>query len=506
MKRSTRNVVIVAACAVALGTALVVLQHTGGENASSSSVSSSAEIQLISKQSSDVVSMKVTNQKGSYTIVPVTTRNLASAASGSVSSAAPSSSASTATTTYTVEELGGYPVDTSAATSVMQNGFSLSATKSIGTVSDLSTFGLGNPQATVEVKFKDGSTFGYKIGNATATNESAYYMCGDKTDSVYIVNVDAGLLEPVTYFLDKEMISVKTAASASSSDSASSGDYSFTRIALSGTAYPGGVVMEMKDGALAIVSPDEYEVDSDSLQTLETPLTSLTADGAVAYGPDAAALKKYGLDKPTAVAEYSVNKENHKLVVGAKNGSQYYVMADDKNVVYSVASDSISGLATQSPYALRSKLVFLPNIKTVKTMTVTNGSKTTRMDITRKEKASSSSAASSSGSEKDYDYAVTVGGKKLDYENFRGMYENVISIALYDDKTVKPSGKPAASLEYGYFDKSGGDVIQFYDAGDRRYTIVKNGKIFGTCTQTVLQSALQKVDDFAAGKKVDTMT
>ena len=470
MKRSTRNVVIVAACAVALGTALVVLQHTGGENASSSSVSSSTDIQLISKQSSDVVSMKVTNQKGSYTIIPVTTRNLASAASGSVSSAASSSSASTATTTYTVEELGGYPVDTSAATSVMQNGFSLSATKSIGTVSDLSTFGLENPQATVEVKFKDGSTFGYKIGNATATNESAYYMCGDKTDSVYIVNVDAGLLEPVTYFLDKEMISVKTAASASSSDSASSGDYSFTRIALSGTAYPGGVVMEMKDGALAIVSPDEYEVDSDNLQTLETPLTSLTADEAVAYDPDAAALKKYGLDKPTAVAEYSVNKENHKLVVGAKNGSQYYVMADDKNVVYSVASDSISGLATQSPYALRSKLVFLPNIKTVKTMTVTNG------------------------------------GKKLDYESFRGMYENVISIALYDDKTVKPSGKPAASLEYGYFDKSGGDVIQFYDAGDRRYTIVKNGKIFGTCTQTVLQSALQKVDDFAAGKKVDTMT
>lgn len=509
MKRSTRNVIIVAACAAALGVAAIILQKTGGAVSSSSSAVSSDGVQLVSKSSNDVASMKVTNQKGTYTIVPMVTQNL-TASSGSSKSAAAAN--------YTVKELAGCPIDTGETSAAVKNGFSLSASKEIGTVSTLQDYGLSDPQATVLVTFKDGSTYGYKIGNQTATSAGSYYICSDKSSKVYVVAIDAGLLEAPTYFVQKQMISLagdNVSSSAVSSNSSSS--YNFTQITLSGTAYPTGVKLQPKaqdavrssnaaaQPSLSIVAPDEYETDSTNVQSLETSLTSLTADSVVAVNPDAATLKQDGFDQPTAVAEYTVNKKNYKLIIGAQNGaSKYYAMVGSVPVIYSVTSDGVSGLVSQSLFALRSKMIYLPNIKNVKKVTVLSGTDKTEIDVTRTEKAASS--ASSSGSEKEYDYKVSVNGKQLDYDtNYRNAYELLISLALYDQADKQPPDtKPTAEIRYEYFDKSGTDAIEFYQSTTRRYTAVFNGKVYGICSQSDVDKAVQTIKDFAAGKAISS--
>ncbi len=95
-----------------------------------------------------------------------------------------------------------------------------------------------DPQATVEVTFKDGSTYGYKIGNATATDSSAYYMCGLESNNVYVVNVDAGLLEDANYFVTKSMISLSGGSNAAAATNNSSSPNDFSLIALSGKNFP----------------------------------------------------------------------------------------------------------------------------------------------------------------------------------------------------------------------------------------------------------------------------
>ncbi len=81
--------------------------------------------------------MKVTNKKGSYTLVPLPT--------GSLGASSASSGAPLLPLNYTVQELGGCPVNTGETGSVVQNGFSLTATKNLGKVSSLANYGLDRP-------------------------------------------------------------------------------------------------------------------------------------------------------------------------------------------------------------------------------------------------------------------------------------------------------------------------------------------------------------------------
>lgn len=498
MKKGTRNLIILAVCAAALGTATVLLSKGGGEGGTSSSASSSS-IQLVSKTSADVASMKVTNKKGGYTLVPVESK----AASSAVSSAASgSSSSSTPNVSYTVQELGGIPIDTSETSSVVQNGFSLVATKNLGAVSNTEDFGLSNPQATVEVRFKDGTSFNYKIGNATATDSSAYYMSGASASNVYVVTIDQGLLEDAKYFVSKSILSITPPASSGTSSAAETAENDFSRIALSGTSFPQPVVMEKQGDTLAITSPTAYAADNTKLGSMEAALTTLTADSVEAVNPDAAALMKYGFDKPTVIADYTVNKGNYKLLIGAQNSSKYYVMVGGVNAVYSVTSDNIGAVAQQNLFSMRSKLILVPSIDTVKSIEFTKGTATNTISVARAESASSS--ASSSGSEKTYTYTVTGdGGKALNYDtNYKHFYQKLIGIELLEDTGAKPAGTPVLTVRYSYFDKASTDTLEFYQSGDRRYLAVLNGAPYGNVVSTDVDAVVSQLANFESGKAI----
>lgn len=497
MKSGTRNIIIVGAVAVVLGGAVFALTKTGGGSSSSSSAaSSSAEIQLISKSSDNVASMKVTNKKGSYTLVPLPSGSIGASASSA------SSSDSSSSTTYTVKELAGCPVNTGETGSVVQNGFSLTATKNLGKVSSLSDYGLTSPQATVSVTFKDGSTYGYKIGNATATDSSAYYMCGLESDNVYVVSVDDGLLEDATYFVTKDMLSISADSSSTSTNGSSSVD--FTKIALSGKNFPQAMALAKNtSGLLAITAPRAFDVDTNNLSSLETVLTSLSADSVAAIHPDAAALKKYGLDSPTVKVSFTAEKKSYVLTVGAKNGKDYYAMVGGVDVVYNVSGDSIANLVSQNLYTLRSKMIYLPNITTVKQIEISASGKTDVMNVTRTE-----NAASSTAKEKAYDYKITGnGGKSLDYDtNYRNVYQTIIGLQVFADTNQVPSGTPAVTVKYTYFDKKNQDTLALYKVDERRYAAVFNGTVYGLCTESDVQNVLQTVANFEAGKSIASLT
>jgi hypothetical protein len=486
MKSSTRNLIIAGVAALVLGGGVFALNKFGGGEASSSAADSSETIQLISKTSKDVASMTVTNKNGSYTITPLP--------AGAVGSGSDSSSVN-----FTVKELEGCPVNTDRANAVVQNGISLGALKNIGKVDNMKDFGLTDPQATVEVKYKDGSDFGYKIGNATATS-SAYYMCGLDSDNVYVVAVDKGILEASTYFVETEMLSISPDTSDSSSSSSSSNEQNvFQKITLTGKNFPTETVIQDIDEMPTIVAPAKYEVDAQYVANMQGVLESLTADSAVVVKPDAAALKKYGIDNPTVKAVYTVNKENHKLIIGNKSSKGYYAMVDDINVIFDVSADDVSALTDMNLFKLRSKLIFLPNITTVKKIEITSPGKTDTIIVTRTENTESSTEDN-----KAYDYKVTgTNGKELDYDkNYKNAYQTLIGLVIYDQTDKKPAGKPEITVTYSYFDKSTTDTLALYATDSRHYTAVLNDTVYGLCTKNDVENILNTIADFEAGKSV----
>lgn len=484
MRSNIRNLTIVGVCVVVLGGALAALKLTGNDTGSASSSSSGASIQLVSKKSEDVVSMKVTNQKGTYTLLPMKTAS----ANLKNTSSAPSDAA----INYTVSELGGCPVDTSATSTVVQDGFSLVASKNLGTVSNLDQYGLKNPQASVDVSFKDGSTFSYKIGKPSATDASSYYMCGANSSNVYIVAADQGLFEEARYFASKTVTSIGGAGGQQQQND-------FTKLTFTGAAYPQPVTIEDVNKVMMITSPERCETDYSALTAAQGQLTSLTANGVAAVNPDAAALKKYGFDKPTASVEFTVNKGSYQLTVGAKSSTGYYVMLGGVNVVYDVSADSVSGWVSAGLFGLRSKNVISPTIDDISGMTITSGSDVCKVDVARTKDTSKSTQDKTY-----YNYKVTQNnGKAVNYNKaYINFFENIAGIAILEDAKTVPSGTPALTIEYSYFEKPKKDVVQYIKSGDRRYTAVLNGKPFGIVTQDDLDTINSNVKQLEAGGEV----
>jgi len=486
MNTGKRNLIVVGVCIVVLGGAAAALSLTGGgKGSTASSTASTTAIELVSKKSEDIVSMSIKNKKGSYTLIPVVT------ASSSVSSIASGSSGAAAatTTTYTVKGLDGVALDTAATSQVVQNGFSLVATKNLGTVENLTEFGLTDPQATVEVSFKDGSTYNYKIGSVCATDSTSYYMCGESSKNVYVVSIDAGILDSVNYFVSKDILAITS----------SSGENDFTKITLSGKNYPQPVTFEKSAEGTSITTPISAQADLDKLSALQTALATVTANSVTALNPDAAALKKYGLDTPLAVAEFTVNKGSYKITVGAKNGDNYYVMLDKGNVVYQVPSTGLSAWAETNFFALRSKILLLPTITTVKSITVTQGQTPTALTVTR-----TKDEAKSTEDTPAYTYKVTsAAGKELTFDtNYKNFYSSLIGVEMLEPVDAKPSGSPDYSVEYSYFDKSAKDTIQFYKSGDRRYTAVVNGQVYGAVVSTEVEKVINNLKLLQNGQTV----
>jgi len=478
---------IVAVCIVVLGGVTAGLSLSGGKSDASSSAASSATIELVSKKSEDIVSMSVKNKKGSYVLLPVVTASSNAFSTASVSSE--TASAAATTTTYTIKGMDGVKIDTAAVGQVVQNGFSLVATKNLGAMDNLDEFGLKDPQATVEVSFKDGSTYNYKIGGECATDSASYYMCGENSNNVYVVGVDAGILENVNYFVSKDILAITS----------STGENDFTKITLSGKNFPQPITMQKNAAITSITTPVSVETDATKLSALQTALATLTASSIEAVNPNAAALKTYGLDTPSAVAEFTVNKGSYKLLLGAKNGSSYYAMLDKENVVYLVTQDSVSAWAQANVFALRSKTLLMPMISDVKSITITEGTTPTALSIarTKDEKKSTEDTPA-------YTYKVTgTSGKELAYDtNYKSFYTSLIGIELLEAASTKPAGNPDYSIEYAYFDKSNKDTIQFYKSGDRRFTAVVNGQVYGIVTSADVEKIISNFKLLQDGQTV----
>lgn len=468
MKHTTRNLLAAAAVLVVLGGAFATLKLTEKEPETASSAADDTAISLLSKQIEDVQSMQVKNKKGGFVIEPKTTTE--SAASGTSSQ-----------TTYTVQGLEGLPLYETAAENVVKDGFSLVASKNVGSVSSLTDYGLDKPTAEIQVNFKDGTSFDYLLGNQAAGSDG-YYMAGKDSDNVYVVSVDEGMFNGTKDFVQKELYSLTNASSGQETPAIDSISLSSTHLGEQLSITNKNSSVTVSDGKQAL------SVDDTQYSTLATAISTVTADEVMAIHPTAEQKKQYGLDTPSMTLSFTADKQSHTLLAGSTENGTRYIMADHIDAIFGIKEDTASVWSTATLFSLRSKFVQIPNIVDVSGLDVTANSKTYTFEKTRTKNTSKSTTDS-----EVYDYTVTCNGKAVTYEpNFQKYYQNVVAVQLLEEANADSDGVATAmrsqstyTVRFRFYDAAKKPItVQYYPVNDRRYLAVVDNVPQGLVTAT----------------------
>ncbi len=494
MKKNTRNLLLVLGLVVILGAAVLVLALTGGqEEGESSSASSTELISLISEEEKNLSSVKVTNENGSY-IIKITEQEKESSSSSEESDSS-SEAEPEMEYIYSIDGVDETVADTDRMESAAAVGLSLNATRNLGKQEKLDDFGLAEPVSTVEVTYRDGSTKTVYIGGSVAGGSGGYYVMVEGDDNVYTASCNDGLFQGSGYYVKTTMFTLQA--------DETTGLIYATHLKLSGTEMPEPIEIEGDDSYVYhLVSPKKAEADSEEVQAIIDGLASISATNVASPDVSEESLKKYGLDEPAGVIEFTVKDQgSYKLSVSAKNeDGTRYALLDGTKAIFIINDSDVSTWLGRTVLSLQSTLNLMPMIQNIKTMTLTVDGKEYAFRLEREEDPESSTEDS-----KAYTYKVfNKDGKELDYEeNFKHFYRSFITNYIIEDYREMPEGDPYVTCTYTYFDSDETNSIAFYKVSDRRYCVVEDGdNVKGLIDPTYLERAVEYLELLNNGEEV----
>ena len=345
---------------------------------------------------------------------------------------------------------------------VMQNHFStMTATRKIEeNPADISKYGLDNPVAELKVTFKDGSEYGLKLGVKLPT-DGGYYALKDGDSTVYAVaNMDAEEIfyddvDFINHFLIEEDQSENVVI-----------DY----LEIEGANFKEEKLRIVADekGTMYLESPIEAAMHETNGKRIIEGLYSLMADEIAGVGLD----PEYGFGKPYAKISYKRNGEENFFIVGnetelSDGGMARFVKKGDSDVVYKITVFNLPWLEAV-PDNLFSTFILLPNINDVDTVEVFSQNET----FTFKSKGEKS------------ELIATLNGKEITTDNYRAMYEFLISSSAREINRGAEKGELIARITYKYRDKKrDDDVVEFFATDDRKCILSLNGSA-GFLTET----------------------
>ncbi len=497
MKKNTRNLLLVLGLVVILGAAVLILTLTGGQEGegSSSSTASTELISLISKEEKDLSSVKVTNENGSYTIKVTEQEKESSSSSDESSETASSEAEPEMEYIYSIDGVDESVANTDRMETAAAVGLSLNATRNLGEQENLDEFGLTEPASTVEATYRDGSTKKIYIGGSVAGGSGGYYVMVEGDGNVYTASCNDGLFQGSGYYVKTTMFTLEA--------DETTGLIYATHIKLSGTEMPEPIEIEGDDSYVYhLVSPKKAEADSEEVQAIMDGLSSISATNVASPDTSEESLKKYGLDEPAGVIEFTVKEQgSFKLSVSAKNeDGTRYALLDGTKAIFIINDSDVSAWLGRTVLSLQSTLNLMPMIQDIKTMTLTVDGKEYSFRLEREEDPESSTEDKTA-----YTYKVfNKDNKELDYEeNFKHFYRSFITNYIIEDYRDMPEGDPYVTCTYTYFDSDETNSIAFYKVSDRRYCVVEDGdNVKGLIDPTYLERAVEYLELLNNGEEV----
>lgn len=207
---------------------------------------------------------------------------------------------------------------------------------------DLKEFGLNPPQATIEVKTDaKPQDFALHFGSSTPTNSGIYAQVGGQQRVFTLASYTKDALVKSLFDLrNKKVVTLKSDNIQRIVVSSNKGNYQLVKNA---------------DGIWDQMLPPPVRADHFTVETLVDQLGDASMKSIVENHKKA--LGRYGFSNPTLTIHVSGVDGGQTLVVGKKDGQNYYAMNTAVAPVFTVGSDFLSQFQ-KKPSDLRSKNLF----------------------------------------------------------------------------------------------------------------------------------------------------
>lgn len=552
MSKQVRTIIIAIVAVVALSGVLAVLlllpQMTGGQTDTSSAASTASD-------SSITLHNKLLDEDGQSVDTPVKNAEIlldkkVEAADESSSAAESSAEESqdgedsaderiTEELSFILAESGDLvvekyqelPVNTSKASTLKSDLATITATRKIETANDAADFGFDRPQAKVSVTYHDDSTYAFEIGDR-APLDAGYYFREEGSSDIYLVSISFGeaMLQE-----GKDYVSLSMYTKPSLNEDADSDTVCVQEMGLSGQVrqdHPFKLRQQTNEDPDYVMSSYVMlepffmrQIDDNQITTLTTNMTSLTAKSIVSVYPTEEEKAQYGFNDPYSVADLRIavrqaettsdssdtsdssqseeetptvyyNIRNHVVTLGSKDADgNYYAMitsdGEEMPVIYLVSASAVPWAETQYGDILGT-LLFLRNITNINDIVVSWGDTSYTFNLEHFPDAEESADK----------LKVTVDGVTYDTENFRQLYQIMMSVKRNGEVEDEPSGTPDMTIEIHPNDGSGEIVANFYKYNANNYICELNDGDRYLVTAASVSNTMKQVENYLAGKTI----
>ena len=477
MKKQQKNILIALAALVFLGAVAAVLMLTGvpaeePEEDTSSTVSTLTE-KVLDYTIDDIASIDFNSYvlDEEFTLIPTKLNDDVET-----------------NTTFTIQGWEDEDVITSSALGLAQRFYSMICLKEIGQVDDLAEYGLsGNGEYKGVLHFTDGTDKTVIVG-IEAGETAGRYVLVDGTVSIASFGTYLGYSK-YNYINTSNLITIEDPSEENVTDIAQTIS-TLDHLYLTGTNFPEDIRIEYEEKSIlvyAMVTPIYAGMNTNVAESVIDKFQSVSATGVVAVKATEAEYAEFGLDEPSAVADYSVNGERHVITLGKKHAGAYYATIDDSDVIYTLNADDVSEWAEADVFTLRDGFIALPTIMNVERLTVESADSTEVYNVTREvdEKRTTESSTV-------YNYFPTLNGQEISYEkSYQPFYRNMIAIYTLHEDVREPDGDALLRLKFEFFDDSEPlEIVYYADSAERRCTATLNGRPSGVVRYSEVESLL----------------
>lgn len=480
MKKSKKYLLIVLAFLIVLGGGIAVLQLTKAPEATDEGSSDTGGIPLIEKSIYDLQSITF-EQKGQSEAITV---EISTDAENNLSYRLQGKSEKLPLKSTILQALGVY-------------GYQLKATKDLGVVEDLSQYALDEPLITITSVFNDGEVTKYYVGASNPAGGRYVMVEGD--EKLYTAQIADTPLSTKKDLIDTSLIYVNT-----TTQSGGSATIACTEMKLSGENYETPIIIEQCEPQIhsnyLMKQPakgDGYYCNDDTVNDKVKATINITAKEVMCIEPTDEQLAAYGLDKPKAIFEFSmditdgstgeVKHETHKVAVSTRySDGTYPAMIDDIPVVYAIPSSAVESWYQVEPFSFRSTFVVLPMLTSLSEIDVETAEGKHMFSQKREQQADD---------ETKYDYTVyNTENQELTYATFQKYYKTLLGLTLMDESEETVSGEPLLRVTYRYYD-GGSDEIAYYTSAEnnRQCVVTLNGATYGVVRKSSVDESFQHV-------------
>lgn len=401
------------------------------------------DIEIMSTSSEYVLSVEVTNQSGTYTLVK------------------------SEEGVWGVKEYPNMQFETISLESAVYEFTNLKAIEEVDPPKEYAEYGFDNPTAKLKINLVNGEAKEFLLGNQVTGGKGDFFI-DTVNNKAYVVSVYMadGLTREVNSYRKAKLATI----------------YSSDVKKLEINNSNGKMVMELLPSSynsqltMTMTYPDKAALDENIANSVLGAIGDIMVVDFVKDNPSN--LSQYGLNNPSLVLNIETSSESYNLKFGKKDEKgNVYAMLDGFDFVFTQNTNLFNACANISPYSLMSKFVNIVNISDVASITVEGKGKNHLLEI-------------KSGEE------FFIDGNKALTDSFRTVYQSIIGIKGSGLAEKNVSSKSEYTIEFVY--KNGeSSVYEYASYDDLNYYVETNGKRGFITLKKGLDDMMKMVDALA---------